>query len=245
MALLGPLRELLSQPPFSPSTLSESLAPFKWLLDETAMDRVPYDGMHLERGYVITANLELGFPTPSSFEDGDTFLEIECLDLILDRLPWLIEERSDVLSLPKEKQSNLIDEAVWHSIAEALPGLMRSPAVQDLWQLTIGWLLQPEVPERILKDAVKESLRELLPREVIGDMETVLAAGFAGLYTNCRALHMLEPSDDYDSDIPSLNEMGRATAIAMLRCWAGLRVGYGLFDEGPRRDSSLGSQADR
>jgi hypothetical protein len=217
-ALLQPLRATLRRPPAPPSTFLRCIEPLRWLIDEGRSKGLPLDGDgFLSPRFAVSANRRFGFTSPETLNGERTVLEVDQL-LNLGYVIRAFETKSRRAMTTVHGRCYLSDVlALWQTAASFIcavppPGGLTA----RVWEITLAWLLQPDVGAGPLNDAVLESLGPEDPHPDDDGFEETMSVGVLSLYTLARGLDMFTEPDP-SANRPLLSEMGRGTARASLR----------------------------
>lgn len=216
--LLEPLRATLRRPPAPPSTFLHSIEPLRWLIDKGRGKGLPLDrDGFLSPRFAVRANRGFGFTSPEMVKGDRTVLELDQL-LNLGYVIRAFETKSRRATTTVHGRCFLSDIlALWQTAASFL-GAVPPPEglTARIWEIALGWLLQPDLVSGPLNDAVLESLGPDDPQPDDDGFEESMRVGLYSLYTLARGLNMFtEPQ--LSPGKPLLSEMGQATARAALR----------------------------
>jgi hypothetical protein len=217
-ALLQPLRRTLRRPPAPPSSFLRSIEPLRWLIDQGGGKGLPLDrDGFLSRRLAVSANRRFRFTSPETLHGERTVLEVDQL-LSLGYVIRAFETKSRRAMITMHGRCFLSDIlALWQTAASLMcavppPGGLHA----RIWEITLAWLLQPDVSTGPLHDAVLESLGSDDPQPDGDGFKDTMKVGLFSLYTLARGLRMFtEPNPSANK--PLLSEMGRGTARAALR----------------------------
>ena len=225
-AMFEPLRERLRRRPTAPSSFLRAIEPLRWLIQKGRGPGLPLDrDGFLKPAFAISANRRFGFTSPETLNGQRTVLEIDQL-LTLGYVIRAFESKDARAKTTMHGRCFLSDNiTLWETAAAFICALPPEGGfIARVWEVTLAWLLQPEVDSSPLREAVIESLGPDDPRPGEDGFEERLTVALFSLYTLARGLDMFtEPEPDALK--PLLNEMGQATACAALRaaCVVGTR----------------------
>jgi hypothetical protein len=216
--LLEPLRERLRRPSTPPSSFLRSIEPLRWLIQKGRGPGLPLDREgFLKPPFAINANRRFGFTSPETLDGQRSVLEIDQL-LTLGHVIRAFESKDGRAKTTMHGRCFLSDNiTLWETAAAFICALPpEGGTIARVWEITLAWLLQPEVDYAPLNDAVIESLGPDDPRPEEEGFEELMTVALFSLYTLARGLDMFTEPDP-SAGKPLLNDLGQATACAALR----------------------------
>lgn len=224
LLLFEPLLPLLEKEPCPPARLDLKMQPARWLLEQAIAGdlRIDREGL-LVRDYAAQANTDFGWAIPVLQGTEPPHLEIDALYYAL-RSSHLLEVQGRMVRVARETSRLITDHiALWKRLCSdacSTPDLLATGL-----QVTFAALLREELdPIEVAALEVKVSVERLFGREPTDDEGNMLAASWnevlGTVMTLGRSLSMLAPGRHPIYPRPTLTEMGRATAVLMLRGFA-------------------------
>ena len=217
-ALLEPLRETLRRRPTPPSSFLRAIEPLRSLIQKGRGPGLPLDrDGSLKARFAASANRRFGFTSPETLDGQRTVLEVDQL-LTLGYVIRAFETKDGRAKTTMHGRCFLSDNiTLWETAAAFICTVPPEGGfIARVWEVTLAWLLQPEVDTGPLNDAVIESLGPDDPRPGEDGFEELMTVGLFSLYTLARGLDMFTEPDPA-ANKPLLNDMGQATACAALR----------------------------
>jgi hypothetical protein len=222
--LMAGVTEHLQHPVQLPPGTDDPLPPLRWLLERLVDGVTLTERGNLNRAFVQEAARLFGWwdPEMNPPRNEDELFDLHQIRVLAQRL-GLVRRRARMLALTSRGRSSLDDpEVLWRTVAHQF--FAGDPFTVTAGEVTLGLLVDAapmpvdDIVSAVGRVVTEEGWRDA--RTGAGPAQREVARAVYETLNLCRALDLLATGGHWDDPCYSLTDVGRATALEVLRSQA-------------------------